>query len=400
VSATDRVLIAGAGIGGLSAALALMQSGRDVLVLEQAPVLGEAGAGVQLAPDGTRLLIGMGLGPAMEAIVKEAEQKIVRMWNTGETWKLFDLGADCRKRFGAPYWFVHRGDLHKVLRDAVLLLDPRAIRVGARVMSYEQDATGIRAVLASGEKIPGAILVGADGVHSVVRAQEIGEAPVRFAEILAWRGLIPVEKLPAELRAPVGANWIGPGGHVITYPVRRGELLNFGAFVERFDWTEEGWSIAGSHDECLADFQGWHHHVHTMIRAIDTPYKWALAIRDPLRVWRSGRMVLLGDACHATLPFLAHGAIAAIEDGVMLARCLAICGGDHVSGFEKYEMMRVERCASIISASAANTKRFHNPLLADPEAARTYVATEWEPDRVRQRYDWLFEYDASRVAIA
>jgi salicylate hydroxylase len=398
--ATDRVLIAGAGIGGLSAALALMQSGRDVLVLEQATVLGEIGAGVQLAPDGTRLLIGMGLGPAMEEVVKEAEQKIVRMWNTGETWKLFDLGEDCRRRFGAPYWFVHRGDLHKVLRDAVLALDPQAIRVGARVTGYEQDANGIRAVLASGDKVPGALLVGADGVHSVVRAQEIGEAPARFAGILAWRGLIPMQALPEELRTPVGANWIGPGGHVITYPVRRGELLNFGGFVERSDWTEEGWSIPGSPAECLGDFEGWHRHVHDMIGAIGTLYKWALVIRDPLRVWRSGRMVLLGDACHATLPFLAHGAIAAIEDAVMLARCLAMCGGDHLSGFEKCELMRVDRCAAIVNASAANAKRFHNPLLMHPETARAYVTSEWSPDKVRQRYDWLFDYDTSRVAIA
>jgi salicylate hydroxylase len=394
-----NVMIAGAGIGGLTAALALLQRNIDVTVFEQSTTLGELGAGVQLGPDGTRILIALGLERALEGAVCEAERKEVRLWNTGQVWPLFDLGEDSRTRFGAPYWFVHRGDLHRALRDAVAALKPDAISVGRRCVGGRTEKGRAIVDFADGGEQVGDILIGADGVHSALRSSLFGEARPNYTGIMAWRGLIPTDRLPAELRRPVGTNWIGPGGHVITYPVRSGELLNFVAVVERSDWIEESWSTVGTSAECLRDFAAWHADVHLMIEQIDTPYKWALIGRDPMQQWVSGRCTLLGDACHPTLPFLAHGAIMAIEDGLILARCLEAWPSTPEEALGRYEKARLARTTAIVLGSAANAKRFHNPALADPVAAAKYVDTEWAPDKVRTRYDWLFEYDATQVSL-
>lgn len=393
-----RVLIAGGGIGGLTTALACLRRGLDVAVFEQAQALGDVGAGVQLGPDGTRILIALGLGAEMEALACEAAWKEVRLWNSGRAWKLFDLGADSRERFGAPYWFVHRGDLHRVLREAVERLNPGCVRTGRTCTGYRQSACDVTLLLADGGTETGDVLVAADGVHSCLRRQMVGEPDPHFMGIVAWRGLVPVERLPAELARPVGTNWIGPGGHVITYPVRRGELLNIAAFCERSDWTVESWSVPGTREEFASDFAGWHELIHAIIAGVDTPFKWALAGRDPLRDWVDGRVVLLGDAAHPTLPFLAHGAIMALEDGIVLARCLEAFDAprDALTAFER---MRVDRAAAIVEGSADNAKRFHNPRLADPVEAIAYVEAEWQPDKVRQRYDWLFRYDATTAAL-
>ena len=392
-------MIAGAGIGGLTAALALLLRDIDVTVFEQASALGELGAGVQLGPDGTRVLIALGLEDALAAVVCEAESKEVRLWNSGQVWPLFDLGADSRARFGAPYWFVHRGDLHRVLRDAVTALKPDAIRVGQRCVGCRTEAN--RAVVeidGHGERT-GDVLIGADGVHSMLRTSLFGQTKPIYTGIMAWRGLIPIGKLPAELQRSVGTNWVGPGGHVITYPVRGGEFLNFAAFIERADWTEESWSTAGTTAECLRDYALWHPLVRLMIEQIDVPYKWALIGRDPIQQWVDGRCALLGDACHPTLPFLAHGAIMALEDGVVLARCLQTFADAPEQALARYQRLRLPRTTAIVLGSAANAKRFHNPALADPAAAANYVDVEWAPEKVRTRYDWLFEYDATEVSL-
>lgn len=394
------ILIVGAGIGGLALALTLLRQGFDVRVFEQATELGEAGAGVQIAADGSRILLALGLGAEMEAVICEASYKEVRLWNTGEARRLFDLGEDSRRRFGAPYWFVHRGDLHRVLLGAVRKLDPHAITTGKRCISFSETDSRIALLFEDGGSAEGDILIGADGVHSQIRSQMFTSPPAEFTGLVAWRGLARMEGLPDELRRPVGANWIGPGGHVITYPLRQGQLLNFVGIVERSDWTVESWSTKGTHEECAQDFLGWNRSIHEIISALDQPFKWALVGRKPLKTWCQGRTALLGDAAHPTLPFLAHGAIMALEDAFILGRCLKDNLGNAEIALQRYEATRMARTTAIVEGSAENAKRFHNPALAEPNAALAYLDDQWEPQKVRQRYDWLFEYDATTAPLA
>jgi salicylate hydroxylase len=393
-----RILIAGAGIGGLTAALALLRDGHEVQLFEQATELREVGAGVQLSANGTRILIALGLGPAMQRIVCEPAGKEIRLWNTGQTWKLFDLGETSVARYGAPYWMVHRGDFHAVLRDAVLLAAPDAIRTGAAVTGFDKTGIGMSMRLATGERIEGDVLIGADGVHSAIRQQMFGAGRAQFTGLMAWRGLIAMPRLPAHMQRLVGTNWNGLGGHVVTYPLRRGEILNFVGVRERDDWQVESWTEAGTTGECASDFAGWHPDIQTMIHAIETPFKWALLGREPLESFADGRAVLLGDAAHPTLPFLAQGANMALEDGVVLARCL-LAHADVELALRAYEAARVARTAAIVRGSNDNAKRFHNPALTQADTAAAYIDREWTPEKVRDRYDWLYDYDALTVAV-
>ena len=396
--AKPHVLIAGAGIGGITAALALLQRGFPVDVYEQTEELRELGAGVQIAPNGSRVLCELGLEAEMAAIASIPAGKEVRLFTTGQAWKLQDLGAESKSRYGVPYWMVHRGDFHRVLADALRARAPASLHVGARATGFEQDSHGVTLLLSDGRRISGDLLIGADGVHSQIRRNLFGEGRATFTGFMAWRGVVPMERLPERLRRPFGTNWIGPHGHVVTYPLRRGELLNFVTAIERDDWQVESWSERGTVEECQRDFSRWHPDVQTIIGCIDIPYKWALLGREPLRRWSEGRVSLLGDACHPTLPFLAQGANMALEDGLILTRCLE-AEANIPAALQRYDHARVERTARIVQGALDNVARFHNPVLADPEGAVAFLDREFAPDRVGARYDWIWDYDARSVAI-
>jgi salicylate hydroxylase len=399
MAATPHILIVGAGIGGLTTALALIRRGIDVDVYEAMPELRELGAGLQLSANGTRVLTHLGLGAAMDQIVCPAAGKEVRIWNTGQRWKLFDLGEDSVRRFNSPYWFTHRGDFYRVLLDAVQAAKPGAVHRNKTATSYRNTPTGVTLDFADGTSVTGDAAIGADGIHSALRHQMVGAGKPDFVGIISWRGLVPIERLPEDLRRPVGTNWVGPGGHVITYPVRRGELLNFVGFAERDDWRVESWTERGTVEECAADFVGWHDHVETIVRNVDAPFKWALLAREPLERMADGRVCLTGDACHPMLPFLAQGANQALEDAVVMARCIEAFADDILQAFKRFEALRGPRTSTIVRGSAENARRFHNPTLADSTAAAAYVDREWQPERIRKRYDWLFEYDAVNVPL-
>jgi len=392
-----RVLIAGGGIGGLTAALSLLQRGIDVDVYEQATELKEVGAGVQLAANGTRVLHALAVGEELKALSCEAQGKEIRHWQTGETWKLFDLGPVSIERYGAPYFTVYRPDLLDVLARAVRRAKPDAIHLGARCRGFTQDDESATLQLENGATVRGDALIGADGVHSRTRQALFGADRPEFTGVIAWRGIVPMERLPAHMARMVGSNWVGPGGHIVHYPLRAGRLMNFVGALERSDWRIESWSARGTPEELIADFRGWHPDIQAFIRAIEVPYKWALMVRSPLERWTVGRVTLLGDAAHSMLPFLAQGAIMAIEDGYVLARCLAQY--DVETALQHYESARRERTRRTVEGSAANIYRFHNRALADPEEGRKFINQEWASQRIADRYDWLFRYDATTVEV-
>ena len=373
--------------------------GCDVEVYEQAPELKEVGAGLQLSANGTRALYALGVGEELKALSCEATGKEIRLWNTGETWKLFDLGAVSVERYGCPYLTVYRPDLLDVLTRAVRRLKPEGIHLGSKGLAFVQDPERVELMLDDGSSVSGDALIGADGVHSMVRQVLFGQDKPQFTGIIAWRGIVPMGRLPRHMARMVGVNWIGPGGHVVHYPLRAGKLMNFVGALERRDWRVESWSARGTTEELAADFKGWHEEVQAMIRAIPVPYKWALMARPPLPRWSAERVTLLGDACHSMVPFLAQGAVMAIEDGFVLARALTEVAGPLAEKLRRYEKARLERTRRAVEGSADNIHRFHNPALADAAQARDYAAREWAGQNVASRYEWLFRYDVTKVMI-
>lgn len=396
---TKTVVIVGAGIGGLTAALALLKRGHSVQIYEQADILREIGAGVQVSANGMAVFDELGLVPDIMETAAHPERREVRMWNTGQAWTAFDLGSVSVATYGHAYVTMYRPDLLAILLRAVTGLDPNAVRLGRRAVGCE--TVGDRAVVhfVDGSTAEGDVVIGADGIHSVIRASLHAADNAEFTGLVAWRGIIPMTHLPSRLARSVASNWIGPGRHVVQYPLRRTELMNFVGIVERSDWLEESWTTPGTHREMSADFAGWHDDVHTMISAIPQPYLWALKLRRPLSSWSVGRVTLMGDACHPMLPFLAQGAVMAIEDGLILARALDAHGDDVPGALQSYEEARIARTSRVVNGSAENTKRFHNPLLGDAATAQSYVETEWAEDRLKERYDWMYRYDARRIAV-
>jgi salicylate hydroxylase len=396
---SERIIIVGGGIGGLTAALALLKRGLDVEVHEQAPELTEVGAGIQVSSNGTQVLYALGLEDALKRVQAIPSRRLIRHWATGETWNWFDLGAAAQKRYGTPHVMVHRGDLHGLLADAVRRLKPSAITLGHRCATVEIGDDSATVSFENGDRLDAGYVIGADGIHSRVRAALFGADKPEFTGAVAWRGLAPMDKLPLHLRQLQGITWLGPHGHVLHYPVRRGELMNFVSFVERDDWQLESWMAQGTRDELAQDFRGWHADVHEMISKIDKPFKWALYVRGPMLRWSRGRVTLMGDACHPTLPFLGQGGVMAIEDGYIVAACIAHCFNDPDAALHRYEEIRRERTAAVVRKSHENRRSAFSPALSDENAVAIEVAREWQQERARERMDWLYTYDATAVAI-
>ena len=399
MASSTPIIVIGGGIGGLTAALALLQRGLDVVVYEQAPELKEIGAGIQIGPNGTRVLHALGLETALQRTQVLPSRRQLRHWRTGETWNWFDLGPASVQRFGTPHILMHRNDLHGVLAAAVRAQKPDAIKLGMRCTGVTQTADDATVQFANGEDAKAAFVIGADGIHSAVRKCLFGADAPEFTGCMAWRGLVPMDRLPPHLSQLLTTNWLGAHGHVLHYPVRRGELMNFISIVERGDWQVESWSVVGSREELAADFSGWHDDVHVFIDNIGKPYKWALMARGPMAAWSKGRVTLLGDACHPTLPFLGQGAVMSIEDAYIVAACVAKYANDPGLAFERYEDIRRERTTAVVRKAHENRRHAFSPALADQEAVAVAVAREWQQERVRERLDWLYHYDATAIAV-
>ena len=417
-----KVLIAGGGIGGLTAALCLAQCGCVVDVFEQAAAFGEVGAGIQLSPNCSRVLLHLGLGPALQAVGFLPQATQFRAWDTGEVLGENRLGAYVHERHGAPYFHVHRGDLLGVLVEAAARTPGITLHTGMRVRDCAQDGQGVALTLegrvhqgpahARVERVAtdlgdggggagtghapavhtGDVLIGADGIHSVVRAHLWGDEQPRFTGNVAWRALVPAERLPSGLIRPMSTAWWGPHKHFVHYYVRGGALVNCVCVVEKAGWEIESWTERGALSELRADFAGWHADLQTLIDAIDTDalFKWALYDRTPMSRWGVERITLLGDACHPTLPFMAQGAAMAIEDAAVLAGCLAR-GAEVPAALQRYEDMRRDRTAGIQNGSRRNATRFHLSG-AEAEARNHAMRTAGE-----RSMDDLYGYDALTV---
>jgi salicylate hydroxylase len=397
--ASNKIVIIGGGIGGLATTLALLRNDLDVEVYEQSSELKEVGAGVQIGANGTRVLHALGLKAALERTQVIPSGKEARLWSTGETWKTLDLGAIAVERYGSPHIMMHRGDLHAALADGIRSISPDALRLGQRTVGLAQTNAGVEVLFENGNTATAALVIGADGIHSKIREILFGQDSAEFTGCVAWRGLIAMQELPEHLAKNSATSWLGPAGHVLHYPVRSGKLMNFISFVERTDWQVESWTVRGTTEELIDDFRGWHPDVHAMIRGIETPYKWALWGRRPMERWSKGRVTLLGDACHPTLPFLGQGAVMALEDAYVLAQCVRRYFSDQSTAFARYETARRDRTAAVVRAAAETRQRAFDKALADADGAEAFLAREWHQEPVMARYDKVYAYDATCVAI-
>ncbi len=394
-----KIAVIGGGIGGLAAALALLRRGIDVEVYEQSRELKEVGAGIQISANGTRVLDTLGLEAALTRVQVIPSRRELRHWRTGETWRWFELGEASIQRHGTRHMLLHRGDLHDVLADAVRVRKADAIKLGKRCVAVTQTDEHAEIRFETGEHANAAFVIGADGIHSKVRECLFGADQAEFTGCVAWRGLVPMERLPPHISRTVGTNWLGPKGNVLHYPVRRGELMNFVSTVERDNWRIESWMVEGTTDELANDFRGWHSDVHAIIQKIEAPRKWALMNRRPMDCWTKGRITLLGDACHPTLPYLGQGAVMAIEDAYVVAACLEKYFSHPAIAFARYEAVRRDWTAAVVRKSHENRKQIFSPALADEDGVAASVTREWQQERVAERLDWLYTYDATSLTI-
>src|SRR5438094_1273337 len=347
-----RIAVIGGGIGGLTAALSLRQAGFEADIYEQAPALTHIGGGINMGPNAARVLIRLGLGEAFLREGVRPRSTHQRRWDDGRTLQRAPLNPQCEELYGAPHITIHRADLLAVISS---VFPAERIHLGHRFVGLADCGDHVEAWFDNGARIAPDILVGADGIHSAVRAVLFGEEAPQFAGCVAYRGLVPVERI-ADLNLELGSqSWVGPGAHLVHYFVSRGRLLNFVGWTEHDEWNREDWTDRATVARALAAFEGWHEQVRTIIAAAETCFIWALFDRDPLPRWSVGRATLLGDACHPMYPFMGQGAAQAIEDGAAFTACLVADGaGDPAKTLQRYEELRRPRVIHLQELSRAN----------------------------------------------
>lgn len=383
-----HIAIAGAGIGGLTAALALAARGMSVTVCERAPQLSEVGAGLQLAANATGILRRLGLLDtiAARACVPESLE-VHSVASSGAPLVTMPIGDGFARRYGAPYLVVHRADLQRALLDAVNANPAIKLHLDTPVTDVETLAEGVRLVLSLTETLTADGLVGADGVRSAVRSKVLAGAPALYSGNTAYRATIPAAETPPEIRNKIGL-WMSEKAHLVHYPLRGGEEINLVAVV-RDPWVGEGWSHPAERAEVIARLAEWPEPAASLISAPSQWVKWALCGTSPDFTWTRDRVTLLGDACHPTLPFLAQGAAMSIEDAWVLAGELA----KPVSvpaAFKAYEQARKARVVRILGEGARNGKVYHLGGIA--AHARDLGLKLLGPDRLASRYDWLWSW--------
>lgn len=393
-----RVAIVGAGIGGLAAAAALLQRGFDVEVYEQADALGEVGAGIQMTPNAAKVLRALGLQEGLDRTAFRPEAIFGLNWRTGhETFRTPLLGY-CDRVYGADYYQIHRADLHDMLRA---LVPAERIHLSHRCGRIDQTADEAVLHFENGQSATADLVVGADGIRSVVRAQFFDDAEATYTGNMCWRAVVPIDPPDHALVLPGSSMWFGPKGHVVTYYVRSGKAVNIVAIHETDAWEAESWSTPSTREELCAAYAHWHPRVVELLSRTESVFKWGLFDRDPMEGWTVGRVTLLGDAAHPMLPFLSQGAAMAIEDGYVLARALAETPGGLADKLAAYEADRRPRTARVQLGARDRARSYHEP---------SWLGQKWRdlkhwwralrnPHASGLQADWIYAYDATTTPL-
>ncbi len=383
----ERVLIVGGGIGGLTAALALGRAGYRVAVYEQAPEFSEIGAGIMLTPNATRVLRHLGLEAALDRAALRPSASVYRRFDDASVIGDAPLAEAMETAYGAPYFHIHRSDLLDVLLAAVRAQGAAELSAGRMARDCSQEGGEVTVQFRNGDAAVGDLLLACDGIRSTLRGRLLAGAEPRFRGQVAWRSLVPADGLPERVTARESVVWIGRDRHIVQYVLRGGSLVNYVAIAVQDRWTGEGWTRPAKRSELRAGFAGWHEDVQSLLEA--TPagalYKWGLFDRDPLEQWVYGRIALLGDAAHPMLPFMAQGSAMAIEDAVILARCVEAYDDLEVA-LSRYQAVRRERTARVILQSRAQTSLYQR-LSGDKKRQRAAST------------DWVYGFDATNCAI-
>lgn len=384
-----RIAVVGGGIGGLAAAAFLRRAGVMATVYEQAPALKEIGAGILVSPNAVRLLRQLGV---MDRFLRDAVPVELawefRRWENGRVLSVERLDGVCERLYGERTYTVHRADLLDTVKGAV---PEEWVRLGAHCTAVEEQPDGVLLHFADGSKAEADVVIGADGVHSVVRATVAEPSTPEYSGLSAFRTLVPAERAPAFALRRAHTLWLGPDRHLVHYPVNGGRAVNVVAFAPAGDFTEESWSTTASMEEFLAEFTGWDPRVTDLIRSGGTPGKWALLDRAPLRRWSTPRTTLLGDAAHPMFPFFGQGAAQAMEDGAVLAAALADGADDIAGALQRYEEARIERTTRLQTVSHGRAHVNHLPD-GPEQQARDIALADSDPLTANS---WIYAYEAA-----
>jgi len=390
----ELVLIAGGGIGGLAASIALGRRGIATEILERSHFTEETGAGIQLGPNATRALAALGVLDVIEPHAFRPEAISIYDGISGRKLASVPLGKHAEQRYGAPYLTLHRADLHAGLRAVAQSLAPAVLRPGFELTAVDAQGGDVVARAVDGSEAKGASLIGADGLWSTVRPLIMPEASLRFTGASAWRALLPRDGLPSPFDAPVIGLWLGPRSHIVHYPVRGGRDLNIVAVTEG-GAELQGWNQTGSAETLLAGFTRWTKDSKSLLERATGWRSWSLYRLTGLRRFSEGRIALLGDAAHPVLPYLAQGAALAIEDAVTLAACIEAWPGDPPAAFRRYEGLRRPRVARVQRLSRRFGWLYH--LRGPLRPARNLILERRSEERALQRFDWLYRHEDERA---